>query len=211
MLAKAHTMLLLAGAPGTGKTYTGNIIKQSFSNFMELPLDLIKEHIYDEIGFDDPSEKRALDDAAYERFYQAISFLMDHDKPIMADYPFSYRQKATLKKTASQYHYHVITVRLEADLEVLYERAIKRDIEEPRHLGLMMNHYHRGDSLPDKNAADGLPSFEVFKNRAEERGYQTFVVGSLIRLNVSDYSQIDYDQFIKVLQSTMVNESATLS
>ncbi|MFD0898526.1 AAA family ATPase [Loigolactobacillus binensis] len=209
MQAQTHTMILLAGAPGTGKTYTGNIIKQSFSGFVELPLDLIKEHIYDEIGFDDPTEKRALDDAAYERFYQAVAFLMRHDKPIMADYPFSYRQKNALEKLAAKYQYHVITIRLEADLKVLYQRAIKRDIEEPRHLGLMMNHYHRGDSLLDKKSADGLPSFTVFKNRAEERGYQTFVVGSLITLNVNDYAQVDYVQFIEELQYKMNSNSAS--
>lgn len=203
MQIKDHILLLLAGAPGTGKTYTGNIIKQKFSGFVELPLDLVKEHIYDEIGFDNASEKRALDDISYDRFYQAISFLMQHDKLIMADYPFSYRQKATLHNLASQYQYHVITIRLEADLETLYQRAIKRDIEESRHIGLMMNHYHRGDSLSDKKSIDGLPSFEVFKNRAEERGYQSFVVGSLITLDVSDYSKIDYDHFIERLRYEM--------
>lgn len=203
MQIKDHILLLLAGAPGTGKTYTGNIIKQKFSGFVELPLDLVKEHIYDEIGFDNASEKRALDDISYDRFYQAISFLMQHDKLIMADYPFSYRQKATLQNLASQYQYHVITIRLEADLETLYQRAIKRDIEESRHIGLMMNHYHRGDSLSDKKSIDGLPSFEVFKNRAEERGYQSFVVGSLITLDVSDYSKIDYDHFIERLRYEM--------
>ncbi|WP_375163250.1 AAA family ATPase [Latilactobacillus curvatus] len=195
-----HTLILLAGAPGTGKTYTEDIIKEKMPGLVAIPLDLIKEHLYDEIGFDNPAEKRALDDMAYLRFYQAIQYLMNIEKPIIADYPFSYVQKEKLEDLGKQFDYQIITVRLEADIKVLYERAMKRDLEGPRHLGLKMNHYHRGDNNPSEIDVDGLPSFETFETRAKERGYQTFSVGKLITLDVSDYSNIEYDKFLKKLQ-----------
>ncbi|MHC9533338.1 kinase [Dellaglioa sp. L3N] len=201
-MSNTNHLILLAGAPGTGKTYTETIIKNSIIGFTTIPLDLIKEHIYDEVGFDNSAEKRELDDIAYLRFYQSIDYLMCKNKAIIADYPFSYLQKDELKKLSQRYQYKIITVRLEADIRTLYERSVKRDLEGPRHLGLKMNHYHLGNSV-DVDQVDGLSSFEVFKNRSNERGYQTFSLGELITLDVTDYDKIDYDLFLNHLRHMM--------
>ncbi|KRL59109.1 AAA family ATPase [Latilactobacillus fuchuensis] len=198
-----QTLILLAGAPGTGKTYTENIIKKCIPELTNVPLDRIKEHLYDEIGFDNPDEKRELDNIAYQRFYQVLGYLMAKEKMIIADYPFSYLQKNQLEKISHKYGYQVVTVRLEADLQRLYERATKRDLEGPRHLGLKMNHYHYGDLVPDQTGIDGLPSFSVFKARAIERGYQTFCVGQLISLDVNDYDKIEYETFLMNLRNAI--------
>lgn len=196
-----HTLVLLAGAPGTGKTYTSKIIKESFPKLIDMPLDLFKEHIYDEIGFDNVSQKNMLDEEARQRFYRALDIMMSWEKPMIGDYPFSYKQKPHIRKLAEKYRYNVITVRLEADVNTLYERQRKRDVDEDRHPGHLMNHYHLGDVITYKSQADGMPSFETFKDRMEDRGYADFAIGSLIRIDVSDYSKIDYDSLIDQLHT----------
>lgn len=192
-------MLLLAGAPGTGKTYTGNVVKKNFPSFIVLPLDLFKENIYDEIGFENLSQKNQLDEEARQRFYRATEIIMNWGKPIMADYPFSYKQKPNLEALSKKYGYQVVTLRLEADQKVLYERQKQRDLNEPRHLGHLLNKYHRGDVLKDEKPKDGMPSFSLFKKRMDDRKYSSFKLGKLISVNVNDYSKIDYKEIMKQL------------
>lgn len=202
---KQRTLLLIAGAPGTGKTYTSNIIKDHFPQFFVLPLDLIKEHIYDEVGFDDVSEKRMVDDKAYGRFYQVVELYMKREAPLLVEYPFSYKQLSALKQLVKSYCYKAVTVRLEADSQTLYQRAVKRDLKEQRHPGLLMNHYCRGDQILDKSQIDGLPTYKTFKNRIQERGYQEFSLGTLLTLNVNDFNKINYEVFLKRLEEKLTD------
>ncbi|MCP0887037.1 AAA family ATPase [Ligilactobacillus sp. WILCCON 0076] len=194
------TLILLAGAPGTGKSYTGQIIRQAFPSLMYTPLDMFKEHIYDEIGFDNLSQKSILDEEARQRFYQAIDLMMGYGKQILGDYPFSYKQKPYLEKIANKNNYQVITIRLEAPVEILYQRQRNRDQEEQRHLGHLMNHYHRDDVITSDVELDGMPTMEVFKKRMKERKYSNFSLGKLLRIDVSDYSQINYLQLIRSIE-----------
>ncbi|MDC7954130.1 AAA family ATPase [Liquorilactobacillus mali] len=194
------TLILLAGAPGTGKSYTGRIIMRAFPFLIYTPLDMFKEHIYDEIGFDNLEQKKVLDEEARERFYRAVGLMMSYEKQILCDYPFSYKQKPYLKSIAYKNDYQVITVRLEAPVDILYWRQRNRDQEEPRHLGHLMNHYHRDDVLESNTKFDGMPSIETFERRMKDRGYANFSLGKLLRVNVSNYSQIDYSRLVNTLE-----------
>ena len=131
MSDQKQILVLLAGAPGTGKTYTANKIMQAISGFVSLPLDLFKEHLYDELGFDNLEEKQLLDAEARARYYRGIGMLMQEHKMILGDYPFSRLQKPALEKLAAKHHYAVITIRLEADIKVLYDRFSQRLHQPP--------------------------------------------------------------------------------
>ncbi|QVI35048.1 kinase [Lacticaseibacillus chiayiensis] len=204
MTMDAQVLVLLAGAPGTGKTYAANKIMQAVPEFVSLPLDLFKEHLYDELGFDNPREKQILDAEARNRYYRGIDILMNEHKMILGDYPFSRLQKPALEKLAATHHYPVITIRLEADIKVLYQRQRQRDLSDPRHLGHLMNHYHRGDTLANiDEKPDGMPSFEVFSNRVKDRGYRNFQIGRLIRVDVNDYAKVDYQVLVSQLKELL--------
>lgn len=203
MTSMTKVLVLLAGAPGTGKSYTGNIIRQRFPELINTPLDMFKEHVYDEIGFDNLEQKDQMDEEARQRFYRAVDYLMRRGVAILGDYPFSYKQKPHLEHLAKEHGYKVVTVRLEAPLEVLYQRQRDRDKEEPRHLGHLMNHYHRGDVLTATTKLDGMPSFVVFAARMQDRGYAEFELGHLIRLDVSDYAKIDYPQLLQQIKAAV--------
>ena len=56
-----------------------------------------KEHLYDELGFDNLEEKQLLDAEARARYYRGIGMLMQEHKMILGDYPFSRLQNQLLK------------------------------------------------------------------------------------------------------------------
>lgn len=69
-----------------------------------------------------------------------------------------------LAKLSKQYEYHVITIRLVCDFEVLWQRRIHRDLEKSRHLSHIMSHYHHTDKLDNRRLADNLISKREFNN-----------------------------------------------
>ena len=83
------------------------------------------------------------------------------------------------------------------DIQILYERQRKRDLDQLRHLGNMMNHYHKGDFLKDRTKADSILSYEEFFDRCTTRGYDTFTLGKTYEIDVSDFARVDYNDIIK--------------
>lgn len=192
-----HTMLLLAGSPGTGKSYLANLICHAIPNFFhETSIDGFKEQLYEKYGFDNEQEKKQLDDQAYVLFYQKIADLIAEGKSIIADYPFSYRQHDKLQQVASRYQYQIITITLTCNLNILYKRQQKRDLDPARHLGFIMNHYHAGDTLPDRSKMDIHKTKTEFAEFNRKRGYANFRLGKTIFLDVSDFAKVDYAHVI---------------
>ncbi|BDR61174.1 AAA family ATPase [Lactobacillus xylocopicola] len=191
------TLLLLAGCPGTGKSYLGKLICKAIPDFFnETSIDFFKEKLYDEQGFNNIEEKKQLDDQAYSLFYQSIETLMEKGKSIISDYPFSYRQHDSLQRLANQYAFQVITITLTCDPDVLYQRQRQRDLDPDRHLGFIMNHFHQGDTLPDRTKMDIQKTKAEFEKFNKIRDYENFSLGKTIFLNVSDFRKVEYDEVI---------------
>ena len=186
------TLVLLAGYPGTGKSYLCSMILKMENRFFILSPDEIKEKFWDEYGFDDETEKQNDIAMSWQYYYKKMEECMQDDISIISDYPFSIKQKAALQERIEKYDYQVVTIRLLADLDILFERQRKRDLDDQRHLGHILSAYHKGDVLKDRYKADSLVTRAEFVNRCRTRGYDTFCLGYLIELNVSDFSQADY-------------------
>lgn len=188
-----NTIILLAGYPGTGKTYMCNKILSKFPYFRIVSQDEIKEETFDKYGYNNLGERDKIIDWCRDEFYRNIEKNMDEKNDIISDYPFSEKQKSIITKLSNKYDYEIITIRLIADLEVLYERQLSRDLDESRHLSHIMSSYHKGDVVKDRSKADLLVSHDEFINRCKTRGYGEFELGKLIEVDVTDYSKIDYD------------------
>lgn len=195
------TLLLLAGYPGTGKTYLCNKILEKDSNFVVLSPDTIKEMIWDKYGFDTIEEKEILVKKSWDIYYQYLENYMSENKNIISDYPFSNKQKDFLKKCIEKYNYHVITIRLTAQIDVLFERQKLRDIDNNRHMGHILNCYHKNQVLENRKQAEGLLTYEEFYNRCKYRGYDKFVLGNLIEIDVTNFNTINYDSILDELFS----------
>lgn len=199
-------LILLAGSPGTGKTYLLQLLKQRLPDMYTITIDEIKEYYADSVGFDDLAQRAEQERTkVYPFFYRALELYMEAGKKvIVSEYPFSDKQKGRLRDLADTYAYEVITIRLTADFEVLWERRYQRDREPERHLSYIMDHYHYGDSLEDRSLGTNHITKEEFRRIINERKYAEFALGTLYEFDVTDYQQVDYgpllDQLVYQIQ-----------
>lgn len=193
-------LILIAGSPATGKSYLINEMRRVLGNFFLITPDEGKEILADQIGFNNLAEKKVLEKKVWAFYYNALALYMEAGKRIVvSEYPFSDKQKDKLDALAEQYDYEPITIRLVADFEVLWARRKIRDVEPDRHLCHIMTHYHFGDELADRSRADDLITKEAFREIIARRDYNNFKLGSLVEFDVSDFSKVDYDPFLKEL------------
>lgn len=191
-----RVLILLAGYPGTGKTFLSNIIKKKLGSLVRISPDDLKEDYFDMYGFHHIKEKQQIERIAWEKYYEIMEKQMKRGNGIISDYPFSNKQKTYLEKLSRNYNYKVITIRLIADLDILYERQQKRDLDPTRHLSHIVNSYKKGDYLTNRENADNLLTYEEFIERCRTRGYNTFKLGSLFEVDVTDYTNVNYADLI---------------
>lgn len=198
-------LILLAGLPGTGKTYLSNIINRHLGSFYMLSQDELKEYYCDMYGYRNLEEKQNVEKIAWTKYYEIMERQMQWESNIMSDYPFSKKQKPHIQQLAERYGYEVVTIRLIADLDVLFERQRKRDLEPTRHLSHIMTSYQKGDHLANRSNADNLLTYEEFIKRCTTRGYDTFKLGKLYEVDVSDYSKVDYLKLLEDIRMGCIN------
>ena len=191
-------LILLAGPPATGKSYLSRLICQALPETYTVSPDELKENLADNIGYNTLEEKVELEKVVWDYYYQALELYMKIGKQfILTEYPFSYKQKPILEKLSTKYKYDIITIRLVCDFETLWNRRIQRDLSEDRHLSYILSHYHYGDTLEDRTAADQLITKEEFAEIIQARDYNHFEMGKLYEVDVTDYSKVDYEPIIE--------------
>ncbi|MBV7392155.1 AAA family ATPase [Enterococcus alishanensis] len=190
-------LILIAGSPATGKTYLIDRIKEVIPDPFVITPDEGKEILADSVGFDNLAEKAQLEKHVWKFYYGVLDLYMEAGKRvIVSEYPFSYKQADRLTHLAEKHDYQIITIRLIADFDILWQRRKVRDVENDRHLSHIMSQYHFGDELINRTAADSLITEEEFKQVIENRGYNHFQLGDLYEFDVSDFSKVDYDSFL---------------
>lgn len=196
---KKH-LILLAGSPATGKSYLISQLMEKLSPTVLITPDDIKETLADNVGFDNLSQKAELEVDVWQFYYQLLdSYMRMGKRYVLSEYPFSDKQKMKLKILAATYQYEVITIRLDADFETLWQRRQKRDVQLDRHLSHIMSHYHFGDKLDDRSKADNHITRDAFLDIVTKRAYNQFQLGKLFELDVTDFSKVDYPTFINGL------------
>ncbi|WP_086315580.1 hypothetical protein A5821_003076 [Enterococcus sp. 7F3_DIV0205] len=201
-------LILLAGSPATGKTYLIQKIREQIPNIFLITPDEGKELFADSVGFDSLAEKAELEKRVWRFYYGVLALYMDAGKQvIVSEYPFSDKQKSTLSKLANTYEYEVITIRLVADFDVLWERRNLRDLEPERHLSHLMTHYHYLDQLEDRSKADNHITKEAFEQIIQTRKYNEFQLGEVHEFDVTDYGKVDYSNLIHYLKRKVESEN----
>ena len=201
MMMMKKYLILLAGPPATGKSYLSRLICQALPETYTVSPDELKENLADNIGYNSLEEKVELEKVVWDYYYQALELYMKIGKQfILTEYPFSYKQKPILEKLSTKFKYDIITIRLVCDFETLWNRRIQRDLSEDRHLSYILSHYHYGDRLKDRTAADQLITREEFAEIIQARDYNHFEMGKLYEVDVTDYSKVDYEPIIEELK-----------
>ncbi|MDY2777057.1 MAG: deoxyribose-phosphate aldolase [Collinsella sp.] len=198
----SHVLILLAGYPATGKSHLLNQIQDRHpGRFDAIALDDVKEEVWDEFGFSSLQEKTELEREIYARYFARLERSMECGRSLISDYVFSEKQRAPIESLARRYGYPVLTVRLVGDPHVIYDRSLARDLSDSRHIGHLLNHYHKGDVLEDRGDAEALVTQEVFLDRCSTKGYQHFRIGSLLEVDATDVSSIDYRALLDLIDT----------
>ena len=201
MMMMKKYLILLAGPPATGKSYLSRLICQALPETYTVSPDELKENMADNFGYNSLEEKVELERVVWDYYYQALELYMKIGKQfILTEYPFSYKQKPILEKLTTEYKYDIITIRLVCDFETLWNRRIQRDLSEDRHLSYILSHYHYGDTCRNRSAADQLITKEEFAEIIQARDYNHFEMGKLYEVDVTDYSNVDYEPIIEELK-----------
>lgn len=191
-----QTLILLAGYPGTGKSYLAELLMKQFTGFEILSPDEIKEEFWDAYGFLNEQEKEELIQKSWVEYYHRMEWKFTRGISLLSDYPFSHKQHDQLQEVCDKHHVQIITIRMIADLDVLFERQKKRDLDTSRHLGHIVKEYHKGICLKCHEEADNLLDYDEFIQRCTCRGYGTFALGTTLQLDVTDFATAPYDELM---------------
>ena len=191
-----QTLILLAGYPGTGKSYLAELLMKQFTGFEILSPDEIKEEFWDAYGFRNEQEKEELIQKSWVEYYHRMEWKFTRGISLLSDYPFSHKQHDQLQEVCYKHHVQIITIRMIADLDVLFERQKKRDLDASRHLGHILKEYHKGIQLTSHEEADNLLDYDEFIQRCTCRGYGTFALGTTLQLDVTDFATAPYDELM---------------
>ena len=191
-----QTLILLAGYPGTGKSYLAELLMKQFTGFEILSPDEIKEEFWDAYGFRNEQEKEELIQKSWVEYYHRMEWKFTWGISLLSDYPFSHKQHDQLQEVCDKHHVQIITIRMIADLDVLFERQKKRDLDASRHLGHIVKKYHKGICLKCHEEADNLLDYDEFIQRCTCRGYGTFALGTTLQLDVTDFATAPYGELM---------------
>lgn len=198
------TLILVAGYPGTGKSYLANLIVSKFSGISLLSPDKIKEKNWDLYGFNNLDEKELINKKSWSDYFLNMQRAFQKNASLISDYPFSLKQKEKITNLTSQYNYQVITIRLTGNLDVLFERQKIRDLDETRHLGHILTSFHKGEKTLNHENANNLLGYEEFMKRCKTRGYEKFSLGTLYEIDVTDFGKVNYDQLLMEIEKKMI-------
>lgn len=130
-------LIIIAGMPATGKSFLADRLQNEFG-WPILEKDKIKEQLFDTLGFRCYNEKRQLDVAANAVLLSVLKSMMASGTSLIVDNNFPEEVGAKLSVILKEASARVVTIFLEGDPQVLYERYYERDKLGKRHPGHAM-------------------------------------------------------------------------
>lgn len=187
--------ILVTGIPAAGKS----TMAKGLSERLKLPViskDIIKELLFDNVGFQSRAEKVKLGMASMEIMYYVAGQLMKAGQAFILENNFEYSSEQGMKNLLEKYQYSALTITLTGDYKVIYQRFLERENSPDRHRGHVVN-----DCYPEKeeNRLNPLKaktiSYENFVRGIEQRGFDAFCVdGRQIKVDTTDFSQMNMEE-----------------
>lgn len=193
-------LIILAGMPATGKSTIAKMLQKEFG-FPILEKDGIKEELFDTIGFECYAEKRQLDVAANAVLLRIMEDMMKADTSVIVDNNFDPASAEKLNALLEKYDPSCVTVFLNGDTQVLYERYVERDSKHLRHLGHgMQTHYppHDGESTEFHMTREGFDE-RFLKLKMDKLSWG----GKQIFLDATYPEKIDIPGLIRFLRQSL--------
>lgn len=180
-------IIIVTGALATGKSTYSNILSKRY-NIPVLNKDDIKEKLSDIFGFSNREENLKLSHATYEVMKYSLNKTIESNSSIILEANFHTEEVEELVKILDSSSYDYIFLVLSADIDILYDRYIKRSKENrhPCHLS-------------------GIKSYDEFKNYIEINNEIEYPTNN-IRINANDFSFEKNATLFKMIDSFINKE-----
>ena len=180
--------ILVSGPPASGKS----TIARKIGETLRLPVvskDVIKEILFDEIGFSSRAEKVRLGNAATALMYDSARRVLQTGQNVILENNFENASRAGLLRLQEDCGCALLHVRLGGDLRAIYARYVERNESPDRHRGHVVN-----DRCSETEPGVAVPplSYADFSRGVRERGMCDFDIGApLMDVDATRIEQMD--------------------
>lgn len=129
-------VIIITGIPCTGKTTLSKILQKQL-NINVVSKDGIKEILFDKYGFTNLKEKNDLNLKSFEELLKCCFHLIEENENFIVENDFFEEEQIKFKSLFENKSYTIISILLDGDENVIYERMLERDQNKNsgRHLG----------------------------------------------------------------------------
>lgn len=185
--------ILIAGLPATGKSAFARLLTHELG-IPCLSKDMIKESLFDVLGFQSRAEKVQLGEAAYRILLDQAEGLLSCGLSVALENNFEDVSREPLAQMLARTGALPVTVLFDGDISAIHARFLKRDQSPERHRGHVVN-----TRYPETEPDPYIPiSPDAFAAGMEARGYRRFDIGGP-RL-VVDTTQMDLVAWTQILE-----------
>ena len=197
-------VLLIAGMPGAGKTTQAEYFAQRYDALI-FSKDAFKEILFDDIGFRSADEKEKLDVASVRLMLKAAEIALKGGRNVIVESNFMTRDKAFLKEFEDRTGESITTLRMDCDMDVLYDRALARDGSTDRHPA-----HSVADCYPAPEGQElvysPLWTKDEYKYNVRVSGVQDFSYGNTFVLDTTDFAALDLEEVTNELDRLFLGE-----
>lgn len=197
-------VILIAGMPASGKTTLASKISREFG-YPILEKDIIKEALFDTLGFSSYAEKRHLDVVANEVLLRCLEKILGEGVSVIVVNNFRSDMQPRVQEVLDRFDCNSVLVFLDGDCDEFYRRYVERDQHHLRHLGhVLQEHYPplEGDSLEHDMTR------EEFSEKFEKLGMSDFqICGPRLDLITDGTQNLDFPKLISQIREALLESS----
>lgn len=183
-----NRLIIVTGISGCGKTTISEYIYNHYKNSTLISMDILKENIYDLVGFNNYNQKQNLKSIIYNTFIELLNECMNrNDENIIIEYPFNKNWENRLKKLIYKYHYKVITIKVKGkDYDTIFRRLDNRNNSSKRHPSHALSKYNLKEK--DKYKSTNALNYYELKKDYETNKYTSINIGKEIIFINDDFN-----------------------
>jgi adenylate kinase family enzyme len=180
-----NLMIIITGASATGKT----TFSKNLANKFGLPIiskDEIKELLFDYLGIKDEKWATQLGVTSFELSYLFCEKLCQTGKTFVIEGNFENKYSSKVfSEIKSRYNYKVLQIYFYSQLDILYDRYVKRDNSGNRHLGHIIL----------------INNLEEFITRTNSKNFKLDIDDSItLEIDTTDFKDIKLQQIYDEVQ-----------